>query len=465
MLDTIKVAIPLSKGQYKRVHDLVMNQDTWQFARFNPAEGEISLRRILGLAEADQPSFHRGLMFDIQSAWNPKTRLFLEFSIPKFWIGHNIHLLYNWYSALEHIRALLEVQFNLKRMRLPDPSTWELMRIDPCYAWRLPSQEHAQAYLDNLKGLKFPYKSPVIRKDSIFFGGSHSTYSVKIYLKLPEFEVHDRKELKRSGASQTYIEHLEHLAAGVLRFEVTARKQFLERRGLKTVGHLIENKAHVIWDDMCSSLSEEQRAMFLISLVAHLRNEGDSRGDLLWEDLTTGKEPRLESGAHLVLPAGIHSITGPSGRSHTFEHKGGGFRVYRHGQLLSIIREMLKKFVGEGEMHSDNEVLEILKGFYKPNKAKGVTQNKAAALTAFWVYCQRFGIESAKEVYGKNAFYKSCRDLKAAGIDLIERPENVVFLEDDFWRKFRMNAPSDFVPNPCDDFRDGTNILNLPKQA
>ena len=116
-------------------------------------------------------------------------------------------------------------------------------------------------------------------------------------------------------------------------------------------------------------------------------------------------------------------------------------------------------------MHSDNEVLQILTQFYKPDKEKGVTNNKAANLTGFWVYCQRFGLESAKEAYGKDAYYKNRRDLKNAGIDLIERPENVVFIDDDFWRKYRMYAPSEYVTNTHDDHRDGTNILNLPRQA
>jgi hypothetical protein len=455
MLDTIKVAIPLTKGQHKRIYASVMRQNSWQLARFNPAEGEISLRRVLGLAETDQYSFHRGIMFDIQFRWNPGTRLFLEFSIPKFWIGHNIHLLYNWFDALVHLKSLLEKQFDLTRMKLPTAGTWELMRIDPCYAWRFPSQEHAQAYLDNLKALKFPYKHPVIRKTSIFFGTPHSTYSVKVYLKESEFEVHDMKELKKEKADVGYIDYLHGLSAGVLRFEVTCRKQYLERRGLKTVGHLIENKAHVIWDDMCSGLSEMEKGAFILSLVSHLRLKTNENGERLWDDITNHIST-FESGTHLTLPAGIHKISG-SGGEIRLDHKGGGFRIYQHGQPLSIIGEMLKKFVGEGEMHSDNQVRQILMSIYKPNKA--------GRLTGFWVYCQRFGLDSAKETFGRESFYQARTDLKAAGIDLIERPENVTFIDDKFWRKYRMDAPSEHAVNLHDDFRDSTNVLNLPKQA
>lgn len=457
MLDTIKVAIPLTKGQHKRIFGSVMGQDSWQFAKFNPNKGEIYMSRIRGLAEMDQPSFHRNIMFDIQQDWREGTRLFLEFSIPKFWIGHNVHLLYNWFNALKQLRKLLEEQFKLKNMRLPDPSTWELLRLDCCYAWRFPSQEHAQAYLDNLKTLKFPYKSPTIRKTSISFGSPNSTYTIKVYLKLPEFETHDMKALIKEGASLEWVNYLQHRAEGVLRFEVTCRKQYLQWRGLKTVGHCIEDKAHVIWDDSCSNLTETEKALYLLSLIGHLRGIGDERGDQLWDDLMHGAKgkPTFESGTYLELPPGRHTVSGQ--REVSFIHKGGGFRIYQHGQPLSIIREMLARYVGEGEMHSDNQVRQILMSKYKPNKA--------GRLTAFWTYCQRFGLESAKETFGKNPFYEARADLKAAGIDLIERPENVVFIDDDYWRRFRMEAPSEKAVNQFDDFRDSINILHLPKQA
>ncbi len=106
MIDTIKVAIPLTKGQHKRIYNSVLIQDAWHLARVNLSEGEVLLRRVQGLAETDQHSYHRSLMFDIQPTWREGTRLFLEFSIPKLWIGHNIHLLYNWYDALQHLQRL-----------------------------------------------------------------------------------------------------------------------------------------------------------------------------------------------------------------------------------------------------------------------------------------------------------------------------------------------------------------------
>lgn len=463
MLDTIKVAIPLTKGQHKRLNDKEMARDVARWAKVNLHEGFIELTKISGLLDLDQNSFHRQIMWDVKPEWSEGTRLIIEFSVPKFWYGHNICLLYNWRDALSEIKGYFETQFKLTRMKLPSVNSWQVLRFDACYAWRFPSQEHAQAYLDNLKRLKFPYKEPTIRRTSIFFPGA--TYSVKVYLKYPEFQKNDLKALLEQEASLEWINHLEDLSRGVLRFEVTCRSQFLKRRGLTTVGHFVENKAHVIWDKTCWELTDEQRAMCLINLALYMDEQCYGKGIQLIEALDTGNLGKFENGTHLTMPAGIHSLTGPTGRKVDYLHPGGGFTIYKSGQPLVIIQEMLKKFVGEGEMHSDNQVRQILTAFYKPDKKNGVTANKAADLTAFWVFCQRFGMEDAKSTYGKDAFYRRRADLKKAGIDLIERPENVVFIDEDFWRRYRMNAPSENVVNPFDNFRDGTNVLNLSKQA
>jgi Phage replication protein CRI len=455
MLDTIKVAIPLTKGQHKRLIDIEMSRDQSRSAWFNPVEGTIELKRVSGLAEMDQHSYHRELMWDIRHNWEQGTRLYLEFSVPKFWYGHNIHLLYNWFGALAHLKKLLEEQFNLTRMKLPPVELWEVLRFDACYAWRFPTQRHAESFLDSLKHLKFPYKEPVIRKTSIFFPGK--TYSVKAYLKNPEFVLHDMKALIKQGASLEWINHLEKLSEGVLRFEVTCRHLYLQRRALPTVGHFLEDKAHVIWDKACSELSNEEKGKCTLALVVYMNGQEPGSGTQLWKALKSKSLGSFKSGTHFSMPAAIMTLMGESGQTFQYRHPGGGFRFYGSGQPLAIVQEKLKQFVGEGEMHSDSQVHEALSQIYK--------SNKAGHLTAFWVYCQRFGIEKAKETFGRNPFYEQRADLKKAGIDLIERPDNVVFLDDEFFHKFNMKAPNEFRVNDYDDFREGTNILNFPKQA
>lgn len=463
MLDTIKVAIPLTEKQHKKLSDIELSREVERWARVNLYEGSIDLVKVQGLVDLDNNSFHRQIMWDVKREWSEGSRLFIEFSVPKFWYGHNINLLYNWKDALHLLKGFFESQFKLTRMRLPDVDSWEVLRFDACYAWRFPSQDHAQAYLDNLKRLKFPYKDPTIRKESIFFPGA--TYSVKAYLKLPEFLKHDQRELIKQGVALEWVNHLENLASGVLRFEVTLRSQWLRRRGLKTVGHFTYNGAHILWDENCIGLSEEQQYLFVQNAALFLEEKEPGEGQRFIEGIMSPSFEGLQNALHLTLPKGTYSLPLPSGKQLVYEHPGGGFTVYRTGQALGIIQEMLKKFVGEGEMHSDNQVIQILTAFYKPDKEKKVTNNRAADLTAFWVFCQRFGFEKAKLTYGHNKFYKNRSDLKKAGIDLIERPENLVFIDENFWRSYRMKAPSEYVVNPVDDFRDGTNILNLPKQA
>jgi hypothetical protein len=455
MIDTIKVAIPLTKGQHRKVMDSALEKQGWQWARVNPSEGEIQFQRIKGLAEADQESYHRELRYDIQPQWGKDSRLILEFSIPKYWQGHNIHLLYGWFDALKELRAGLQKQFKLKWMPLPDPKTWEVLRIDCCYAWRFLSQQQAQAYLESLKILRFPYKTPIIYRDSILFPGE--TYSAKAYLKKPEFFHHDRKELIKQNCALEWVNHLEKIAEGVLRFEVTCRRKYLLRRGLRTVADFMEDKVHVIWDEKCRNLSEKERGYFMLCLFYWLSIQDDDKSKILLEAFRTNNFEEIESGMYINLPSKTYILPSQTKADTIFDHKGGGFRLYRHGQPLSIIQENIKKFVGEGIMHSDNQVRQMLMEVYKPNKA--------ARLTGFWTYVQRFGLESAKETFGKNPFYEARRDLKAVGIDLIERPDNVTFLEDNFFRSYRMRAPSESVVNAFDNFREGTNLLNFPKEA
>jgi hypothetical protein len=455
MIDTLKIAIPLTKSQYKRISEALMSRDGWQWARFNPREGELKLQRIRGLAEANQHSYRRELMFDLSPEWSDHARLVMEFSLPKFWQGHNIHLLYDWLETLYEVKAILEKAFNLKRMSLPNPGTWDLLRADFCYAWQFPSQECAQAYLDSLKHLKFPYKQPVIHKTSIFFAGK--TYAVKLYLKRPEFEAHDKKEMLKNNVALEWVDHLEKLADGVLRFEVTARRRYLKWRGLPTVGYLIEDKAHVIWDDQCASLTNEEKGLFFVCVINSLASKEDEQAQKLWKSFQTGRFDGIKNGTYFTLPAGYHRLHTNNNGGIEFHHSGGGFKVYQHGQALCIVQEMIQKLVGDGAMHSDNQVHQLLNQKYKPNKA--------ARLTAFWTFCQRFGLDKAKEAFGRNPFYEARADLKAAGIDLIERPENVTYIDDDFLRNIRMKAPSEHVVNRIDNFRDATHILNFPTKS
>ncbi|NJL41600.1 MAG: phage replication protein, partial [Leptolyngbyaceae cyanobacterium SM1_4_3] len=240
MLDTVKLGIPLTQSQFKRVYASAFSNPHPQWALIFPDTGEMQFRRIVGLASTDQNSFHRDIRWDIpQNYHEDDTYLTVELSLPKLYYGHNIRLLYNFVSALELLKELFEKHFGLTgRKRLASIYEWQLWRVDCCYAWQCPSEKIARQILDSLKRLHFPRKKPVIYPTTILFKGT--TYSLKFYLKLPEFREHDLKALLKAKASLEWINYCEELASGVLRVEATLRRKYLKQRNIKTVADLLE---------------------------------------------------------------------------------------------------------------------------------------------------------------------------------------------------------------------------------
>jgi Phage replication protein CRI len=448
MLDTIKVGILLTQNQHRKILAVANDQDRWQWVQFNPLLGELRCIRSTGLVKTDSHSHHRELRWDIDAAWSAECRLWIEFSIPKFWYGHNIHLLHYPIAALATLKKLLEQFFRLTgKARLPDPGNWILYRADLCYAWRFPNQTTAQEYLDSLKHLHYPRKHPTIHPTSIVFVGA--TYSVKFYLKLPEFRVHDLKELRKAKASIEWMTHLEDLANAVLRFEVTLRRQWLKKHDLVTVEDLLATENFMIWD---SSLTEtdgfipELSGLLCLNLLAAKCRD-------------SGVELSLTDGQYVFAPSGTVTVEASDlvPEQVNYIHPGGGFTVKAESKIESLLQEFLDKFLGkEVKMLEANQVEAKLLEVYKPVKA--------ARLVSLWLYVQRFGTERAKQTFGENSYYRSKREFKQAGISLIEANQVVTKVDSEFLRNFSLAVPSPHVVNLHDDFRDKANVLNfVPK--
>jgi len=270
MLDTIKLGIPLTQKQYDKIYPIAYQSKLEEWVLFIKTTGELRFRRISGLTETDQNSYHREIRWDIPKTYLPpraelgdgkfikscKTFLTLELSLPKLTYGHNIHLLHEFTAAIAKLKKLLEKQFNFQtRSKLADIGQWQIWRLDCCYAWRMPSQQIAQQVLDSLKHLHYPRKKPIIYPTSIVFGGN--TYSVKFYLKLPEFKAHDHKALTKARATKEWINHLEHKAHGVLRYEATLRRKYLERQNIKTIADLTRPLIELELDQELTSNGED----------------------------------------------------------------------------------------------------------------------------------------------------------------------------------------------------------------
>lgn len=450
VLDTIKVGIPLTRTQHLRIFEVAQASDRWLWIQMNPVLGELRFVKMSGLVKTDQHSYHRELKWDVDPIYSKDAKLILEFSIPKYWYGHNIRLLYDFVKALSHIKVALEQLFKLQgRSRLPDPLTWHLYRVDVCYAWLLPNQMAAQEYLDSLKHLHYPRKRPVIYPTSVVFQGA--TYTLKFYLKYPEFRTHDLKELVKAKAAMEWINYLEGLAEGVLRCEATLRRQYLKVKGLLTVDDLITPLRKIHWDDELSKSEgfHADKAAYLI-----LGYWASTNGVDLRYNTEHGVKTPVVDGQYFFAPPSWVLINDT-----IYEHHGGGFTYREENKLMGLLQQFMGKFLGtESKMQEANQVEAKLLEIYKPVKA--------ATLVGIWLYIQRFGSKKAKETFGENSFYRSKRELKKAGVSLIDADKVITTIDDKFLRDFQLTVPSSHVVNREDDFRDSGNILNfVPKTS
>lgn len=460
MLDTIRLGIPLTQKQYDKIQAIAYQSEREQWVLLIPITGELRFKRISGLAETEQNSYHREIRWDIPANYLPplekleggqiikthSTFLTLELSLPKFSYGHNIHLLYDFMAAITKLKQLLEKRFNLQtKAKLADINQWQVWRVDCCYAWRMPNQRIAQQVLDSLKHLHYPRKKPTTYPTSIVFGGA--TYSVKFYLKLPEFKAHDMKALIKAKANLEWINHLEQKADGVLRYEATLRRKYLKRQNILTVADLARPFVEFELDEELATAEDPKLAVQAVTFyhaeVFHPEVYSDEQ---MLEELTDGRRFTVPAGAETYL------FDTPDFEG-CYKHKGGGFTIRRRDNPVEILKYFLNKFIGEHGMQRADEVEAKLIAVYK--------SIKAARLVSFWLYVQRFGTDKAREVFGKRNYYYCKSDLKKAGVSLVEATDTVVTVNADFLKNFKLEVPSHYVTNRFDDFENHDNVLNF----
>lgn len=453
MIDTLKLGIPLAQSQHNKLQKLLEKDENWQWVKFQPSSGELKLLRCRGLAHMDQPSFHRDIRWDVSSTYIPEqTFLTLEFSVPKFWYGHNIHLLYDFAQALAQLKKILEKQLHC---RFADLMTWKVLRVDCCYSWRCPSQKIAEQILDSLKRLHFPRKKPIIYPETLLFAGA--TYSLKFYLKYQEFIKNDRKALLEGKASLEWINYLEELSKGVLRYEATLRRQYLKTKKINTLADLVRVSTKLDWSqefiDLNDHLTEDNpQAMYgciMIITSYTLQEKYGISPNEVYQRVLNNQGYDLNHGDVYYAPPSTMVISPDI----ELVHKGGGFTVRKLDNPTSILQYFLKKFLGENRgMQEADEVQVKLLEKYK--------SQKAARLMSMWLYVQKFGRAKAKEIFGDNSYYVAQREIKAAGCSFVEPPK-VTTLDDEFLKSFKLDVPSNYATNQVDDFRDSSNVINI----
>lgn len=149
--------------------------------------------------------------------------IFLEFSIPKVFYGHNIYL---YYPPIENVLKIVHQAIEDTFMvTFPNYEEWIVQRLDICYAWRFNTQEEAYLAFLTLNPFSYPRKNKVAFDTS--FEEKGSSFDFKGYLKFEEFQAHDFKRFEKMKRIELAYNFRE-LARNVFRIELSMRKKKLQ---------------------------------------------------------------------------------------------------------------------------------------------------------------------------------------------------------------------------------------------
>ena len=146
----------------------------------------------------------------------------VQYSVPKIVYGHNIYLctIKDLFDSFVQVEEILVKIFGSCQPQ----NTWELIRLDICYAWRFSDDDYASRFIHYLNAFKLPRKKTQSFDTSVMQIGA--TYSTKFYLKRPEYLKHDFLRLRNINPDLAY--HIDYISQGVLRFECTLRRKALQ---------------------------------------------------------------------------------------------------------------------------------------------------------------------------------------------------------------------------------------------
>lgn len=215
MLDTIRLKIPIDENDAERIV-----KKSIEFSKEDHLNDLTLLRAFMTPMKLG--SYDRHINIYISEA-NPNFA-YLEFSLPKFKMGHNIFLFYptDLEDTINEIYQYIRGFFN---GRFPHWKTWEVVRLDICYAWKFKDESIAELILNSIKKFKYPRQQVFLYENSIMYKGV--SYTSKWYLKNDEFYKHDFPKLLVEGKTE-YAYTIENASRGVLRFEITLKKRGVE---------------------------------------------------------------------------------------------------------------------------------------------------------------------------------------------------------------------------------------------
>jgi len=218
MIDTMRFKIPLSREEI-----MELARKSVETRRRDHETGQELLRFYK--KEVNLGSYDRKVNLIFSEGYP----LYLEFSLPKYYYGHNVYLLYP--SKIKKVLSMVHRNLSDFFGSFPNVDSWLVQRLDLCYSWKFLNEEQAETVLSVLRSFSIGRKDTVNYESSVMWKGTD--WSAKYYLKSPEFYVHDFRQLHRNNRYFDLAYNLLETSKGVLRFEVTLRKAQLERDFLK----------------------------------------------------------------------------------------------------------------------------------------------------------------------------------------------------------------------------------------
>ena len=215
MIDTIKFKVQCSEATIEKI-----KKKSIYTLRTDLKSGEIKLEYYNTSIRVGSYSRCINIFFDEVRG----DLIFFEFSLPKFVNGENVSLLD--FQDISNAILVLHIALLDHFEEFPDPYTWEITRLDICYAWKFPSQQIAIDVLRSLKNYKYPRHKILNYQDSIYTYSENTT--TKFYLKQPEFIKHDYKDISKDDLERAKDIYQE--AEGVLRFEVGMKGKTISRK-------------------------------------------------------------------------------------------------------------------------------------------------------------------------------------------------------------------------------------------
>lgn len=210
MIDTIKFFIPIE--DIKTRHIILKNFD--RFRKENLKTGKIEIE--FHSSHLEVGSYKRSVM--IKSSDSPMG-LFVEFSLPKYEKGNNVEM-----TIPEHVTFILHNLYQelclCFEYQLPNFNNWQIYRLDICYNWLFENKEDAKYAMGFIQRIDYPRKQKYSYDTSVMYKGS--AYTIKFYLKGPEFKKHDFKKIDDHARLLLYP-----YADRMLRYEISFKKSYL----------------------------------------------------------------------------------------------------------------------------------------------------------------------------------------------------------------------------------------------